>query len=180
MDLEALFGPSGACSGCWCMWWRIKRSEFACSAGEQKRLAFKVIVESGEEPGLLAYNQGSPVGWVSVAPRKVYGSLERSRLFKPLENTNTWSVVCFFIHKDHRRKGLTCFLLKEAIRFAAQHGAQVVEGYPVIPRSDRAEDAYLFTGIVTTFLEAGFTEVDRPSERRVLMRHFIKRNKEIR
>ena len=48
MDLEALFGPRGACSGCWCMWWRIKRSEFACSAGEQKRLAFKAIVESGK------------------------------------------------------------------------------------------------------------------------------------
>ena len=124
-------------------------------------------------PGLLAYHQGSPVGWISVGQRKVYGSLERSHLFKPLENTNTWSVVCFYIHKGHRRKGLTRFLLKEAIRFAALHGAQVVEGYPVIPRSDRAEDAYLFTGVVSAFLEAGFYEVDRPSERRVLMRHFI-------
>ena len=25
-DLEELFGENGACGGCWCMWWRLKRS----------------------------------------------------------------------------------------------------------------------------------------------------------
>jgi hypothetical protein len=25
--LEQLFGPNGACGGCWCMWWRIEKGE---------------------------------------------------------------------------------------------------------------------------------------------------------
>jgi hypothetical protein len=28
IDLEKLFGAHGACGGCWCMWWRLKRSVF--------------------------------------------------------------------------------------------------------------------------------------------------------
>jgi hypothetical protein len=27
-EFEALFGERGACGGCWCMLWRLKRSEF--------------------------------------------------------------------------------------------------------------------------------------------------------
>jgi hypothetical protein len=27
-DFETLFGVRGACGGCWCMFWRLTRSEF--------------------------------------------------------------------------------------------------------------------------------------------------------
>ena len=27
-DFEILFGRRGACSGCWCMWWRSKRKVY--------------------------------------------------------------------------------------------------------------------------------------------------------
>ena len=53
-DLQALFGPSGADGGCWCMWWRIPRSQFARQAGEGNRKAMESIIRSGEVPGLLA------------------------------------------------------------------------------------------------------------------------------
>src|SRR5437773_770027 len=33
-DLEELFGPRGACGGCWCMWWKLPRSEFKKGRGE--------------------------------------------------------------------------------------------------------------------------------------------------
>ena len=33
-DLERLFGPRGACAGCWCMWWKTTRKEFEAGKGE--------------------------------------------------------------------------------------------------------------------------------------------------
>jgi hypothetical protein len=27
-DFEELFGRRGACGGCWCMWWRLKKKDF--------------------------------------------------------------------------------------------------------------------------------------------------------
>jgi hypothetical protein len=106
-DFEELFGPRGACGGCWCMWWRLKRSKFEVQKGEANRRAMKAIVESGEVPGLLAYVQGKAVAWCSVAPRGHYSALQRSRILKPVDETPVWSVVCFFVIRGYRRKGIS-------------------------------------------------------------------------
>ena len=33
-DFENLFGERGACGGCWCMSWRIKKAEFEKCKGD--------------------------------------------------------------------------------------------------------------------------------------------------
>jgi hypothetical protein len=48
-DLETLFGPRGAVGGCWCMWWRLKRSEFDQQKGAGNRAALQG--HAGEVPG---------------------------------------------------------------------------------------------------------------------------------
>ncbi len=50
-DAEALFGPRGACGGCWCMFWRLSRGEFTKGKGEGNRRAFRALVRGGAEPG---------------------------------------------------------------------------------------------------------------------------------
>jgi len=69
-DLEKLFGPRGACAGCWCMYWRLPAREYRSSSGEGNRKAFRRIVKDGAVPGLLAYERGEPVGWCAVEPRE--------------------------------------------------------------------------------------------------------------
>ena len=69
-DFVELFGERGAYGGCWCMWWRLTRREFEQGQGEVNRQRMKAIVDSGRIPGILAYLQGKPVGWCSVAPRE--------------------------------------------------------------------------------------------------------------
>jgi len=64
------------------MWWRLKRSEFLKQKGEGNKKALKRIVDSSEVPGILAYAQGQPIGWCSIAPRESYPALERSRVLK--------------------------------------------------------------------------------------------------
>ncbi len=170
-DLETLFGPRGACGGCWCMYWRLRRSEFEQFKGEGNRQFLKSIVDSGEVPGLLAYHDGKPVGWVSVGPRPAFSALERSRILKPVDEQPVWSVVCFFVARAYRRKGVTIALLKAAVEYAHQRGAAILEGYPVEPKDAKAPDPFVYTGLASAFLQAGFQEVLRRSETRPIMRY---------
>jgi GNAT superfamily N-acetyltransferase len=169
-DLEALFGERGACGGCWCMWWKLTRSQFGRQQGPGNRRAFRRLVTSGETPGLLAYHRGTPVGWCAVAPREAYPALERSRVLGRIDAQAVWSVVCFFVARSFRRRGVTVALLRAAVAYAKRRGAEVVEGYPVAPRSGKMPDAFAFTGLVPAFRKAGFFEVARRSPTRPIMR----------
>jgi GNAT superfamily N-acetyltransferase len=172
-DFEAVLGPHGAYGGCWCMYWRLKRPEFNAQHGDGNRQAMKSLVESGCTPGLLGYLDGRPVGWVSVAPRVEFPVLNNSRILKAVDDQPVWSVNCFYVVRRSRRKGVSVALIKAAVRFAAEHGAQIIEGYPVDPRKGDYPDAYIYTGAMSAFLQAGFVEVSRRSETRPIMRFYL-------
>jgi len=167
-DIETLFGPRGACAGCWCMWWRLTRAEFQKNAGAGNRRAFKKLVDSGAVPGILAYDGGVPVGWCAVEPKASYASLARSRT-KTVDDRPTWSVTCFFIAKSHRKQGLSLTLLQAASDHARANGATLVEGYP-IDTDKQAMDFSSFMGTAQIFGRAGFHEAARPSASRPIMR----------
>jgi GNAT superfamily N-acetyltransferase len=174
-DLEKLFGPRGADGGCWCMYWRLKQSDFNRGSGEPNKQAFKQIVDAGEVPGLLAYVGQEPVGWVSLSPREVYPKLERSRILQRVDDQPVWSIVCFFIARGYRRKGLSAALIAAAVQYASAHGACVVEGYSVEPKDVRKYPMmYAYTGLASAFRKAGFKEVVRRSDTRPIMRYVIK------
>ena len=81
-ELSDLFGRAGAFSHCWCTWWRQTSNEFSTGVrdgGAGNRALMHAVVEAGSEPGLLAYRDGKPVGWISVAPRPQFGRVLRSR-----------------------------------------------------------------------------------------------------
>jgi GNAT superfamily N-acetyltransferase len=171
LDLEKLFGPRGACAGCWCMYWRLSRTQFDEQQGELNCRNLKALVDAGVIPGLLAYSDGEPVGWCSIAPRDEFPTLARSRILKPVDDQPVWSVVCFFIARGQRRKGLTVHLLKASIEYARSNGARIIEGYPVEPRDGKAPDVFVYTGLLSAFIQAGFTEVLRRSPTRPIMRY---------
>jgi len=130
-DLETLFGPErGAGSGCWCMWWRLKRSEFEKQKGEANKEVMKRIIKSGEIPGIIAYSGKEPVCWCSVSPRETYPVLGRSRILKKVDEKPVWSIVCFFIARPFRKMGLSVALLKFITEYCKKKGAKETEGCP--------------------------------------------------
>ncbi|HVP37051.1 MAG TPA: GNAT family N-acetyltransferase [Terriglobales bacterium] len=173
-DFEILFGERGACGGCWCMLWRLPRSKWQQQLGEKNRKAMKKIVDSGEIPGILAYADGRPIGWCSIAPRETFQLLERSRIMGKVDEKPVWSVVCFFVAKPFRQKGVSVAMLKRATEYAGRKGAKIVEGYPTEPKKERMPDVFANTGLASAFRQAGFKEVIRRSETRPIMRYFIK------
>jgi GNAT superfamily N-acetyltransferase len=172
-DLAALFGPRGACGGCWCMHWRLTSREYEAGKGAVNRRALQETVAAGPAPGLLAYDAGQPTGWCAVGPRATFARLVRSRILAPVDDRPVWSVVCFYVDRDHRGRGVTVALLEAATRYAAAQGARIVEGYPVEPRNENVPPVFAFTGLASAFRRAGFREVARRSPTRPIMRREV-------
>lgn len=155
------------------MWWRTTRSAFSATKGEGNRAAFRQIVDSGEVPGLLLYEHDQPVGWCSVAPRDRFSALARSRALPLIDDAAPWSVPCLFVRRDRRRRGISVELLRAAVGYAGENAARTLEGYPVQPRKASMPDAFAWTGTVSAFRSAGFTEAARGPTGRVIMRHEV-------
>jgi GNAT superfamily N-acetyltransferase len=168
-DLVALFGPRGACAGCWCMWWRMPSREFEAGKGAGNRAALRRLVRSGEPPGILAYADGEAVGWCAVGPREVFPRLEGSRILKRVDDEDVWCVPCLFVARGRRRRGVSTALVRAALTYAASWGARIVEAYPK-DAADEQVDAFVWTGLASTFRSAGFEEVARRSPTRPIMR----------
>jgi GNAT superfamily N-acetyltransferase len=173
-DLAALFGKNGACGGCWCMWWRVTGAEYNRGRGEPNRLLMRLIVDSGEIPGILAYEGRRAVGWCSIGPRERFGRLERSPVLKRIDEEPVWSVVCFFVEKSIRRMGVNAALLRAAVDYARTQDARIVEGYPAHCSTTRKADSAVYMGALSTFLEAGFVEAGRGRAGRPIVRHTIR------
>jgi len=173
-DVEQLFGQRGACGGCWCMSWRLARSDFVRQRGEMNRKALKGLVYSGKIPGILAYSEGQPIGWCAVAPREAFPRLKGSRILRQVDDKPVWSVVCFFVAKAFRGKGMSVRLLDAALNHVRRQGGNIVEGYPVEPNRDwRPPDPFVYTGLASAFRRAGFVEVCRRSRTRPIMRYVL-------
>ena len=172
-DFEELFGPRGACAGCWCMFWKLRGKAFEEVRGYETRQMHKSIVDSGVSTGLLAYLHGGVVGWVAVEPRTAYEKLAHSRTLKPIDDQPVWSVTCFFVAKRFRRQGITVELLKAAIDHVHKQGGRIVEGYPVETK-ETMPAPFIYTGTASAFQQAGFQEVERRSPTRPIFRYFIK------
>jgi GNAT superfamily N-acetyltransferase len=119
---------------------------------------------------VLAYVNQEPVGWCAVAPRAEYDYLARSRVLRPLDDRPVWSVSCLFVSSRYRGRGVSVQLLRAAVEMAGKAGAEIVEGYPVIPYAARMPAAFAWTGTLAAFREAGFEEVARGAPKRPIMR----------
>ena len=169
-DLDRFSERHGKFRYCSCMRWRMRSAEFKRSMKEDRVAALNRLVEQGMSVGILAYVDGEPVGWCSIAPRESYAALEHYAGLPRLDDAPTWSIVCFFVDRSLRRQGVTLGLLRAAVEYARNRGAAIIEGYPVPPGAR----LYTFMGSPATFRRAGFLDVTPRGQRRQVMRHFVR------
>ncbi|MBI4641441.1 MAG: GNAT family N-acetyltransferase [Candidatus Tectomicrobia bacterium] len=169
-DFETLFregrgplppGEDLAGGGCWCMEFRLPPCEFRRGQGEPNRLAMKALVESGQVSGILAYVDGDPVGWCSVAPRDQCVGLDHCEALHRVDREPVWSLVCFFVARSHRGQGVMRSLLRAALSFAHAQGARILEAYPREQAVPDPSGASGYRGLVSTLQSMGFVEVVR-------------------
>jgi GNAT superfamily N-acetyltransferase len=181
-DLLAIFGVRGYPAYCQCQKFKMKSwaewKELQV-VGRMERLRSETHCGFPSAPatsGLVAYLDGEPLGWCAVEPRTAYPRLLRTPVpWKGRDEDNAddgvWAIVCFVTRAGYRRRGITRALVRAAVDFARQRGARALEGYPmVVEPGENVTWGELNVGNRTIFVDAGFTEVSRPTLRRVVMR----------
>jgi GNAT superfamily N-acetyltransferase len=186
-DLQAIFGTSdypgpGRCN---CQRYKSETFIWSMSAAEcRRRLREQTNCDDPSAPsttGLVAYlglagAEREPVGWVAVEPRSEYSRLWKVRTVwsgrqEDKADDSVWSVTCFATRKGYRKRGITYALAAATVGYARKNGARALEAYPMITHPGKEITwGELHVGARQVFAEAGFTEIHRPSPRRVVMR----------
>lgn len=174
-DLGQLFSTEPVAEGCWCMWFIIPVREFHAAGSEGNRASFVELAAISKQPmGLLAYQDGEPVGWCAVGPAERYIRAMKTPTYitgaGPWE-AGTWFVPCFFIRKDVRRAGVGPALLEAAVQLAQENGGTAIEGFPFSGSKKRSGDVQVGTELL--FSSCGFEVIRTPSTSRVVMRRML-------
>jgi GNAT superfamily N-acetyltransferase len=167
-----LFGERGACGNCWCMSFRLPKKEWEeGKLHDGNKNAMKKLVQNNKPTGILGMYKGEAIAWCALAPREDFAKLANSRVHKRIDDKPVWSIPCFFVKKDYRRKGVSVAMLKGIITYGKKHHIRILEAYPAIPTQEKLPDAFAWIGLYTSFKRAGFTIVDRTSKHRPMVRY---------
>jgi GNAT superfamily N-acetyltransferase len=180
-DLQAIFGTADYSGRCCCQHFKTRDWHWASMTHEEHQNRLRTQTNCGDPQavttsGLVAFLGTEPVGWVAVEPRTAYARLPRVRTVwsgrqEDKTDDNVWAVTCFVTRKGYRRRGITYALAAATVDHARGQGATALEAYPMITEPGREITwGELHVGSRQVFDEAGFTEVSRPSARRVVMR----------
>jgi GNAT superfamily N-acetyltransferase len=178
-DLVELFvrpGPRGGkpfTDGCWCQFWHLRGKAYDAGWGESNRQRLERQVRSRRAPGLLAFLDGEPIGWCRLGPREEFERLEASRALARVDDEEVWSVVCFSVYPDAKRRGIASALLHAACAHAAGAGARILEGYAARPEHPNIDS---YTGYLPMFLAAGFERVADGGRRTIVRRRVDRDN----
>jgi GNAT superfamily N-acetyltransferase len=179
-DLRIIFGTRGPAARCQCQRYKLEPKEsFGSFPAEERAFRLRRQTDCGNPDsdttsGLVAYIDGDPVGWCAVEPRPAYPGLVR--VFRvPWDgrdedktDESVWAVTCLFTRAGFRKRGVSRALTRAAVDFARERGARALEAYPMVSKKALLEE--LHPGTESVYVDAGFTEVLRPTLRRAVMR----------
>jgi len=173
-DVRALFEGHGE-RGCWCQYWRQSSSAYSNAASGSGEKNLRKQVGNGPSPGLIAYLDKKPVGWLGFWPRTQMERLVRSRTIPCIDAKPVWSIVCFMVRVGYRRQGVANALLIGAVDFARESGIPALEAYPIDSENRRVDVTFGYVGFTSMFESAGFRRIAETSAKsagrpRVLMR----------
>lgn len=172
-DVQAALTGGGDGKTCQCTWPVMRSAQYRATSPAERREFLHSQVVSDTPPGLVAYVDGEPAGWVRVGPRTAHQRIANSRVAapspEPMDDPTVWVVSCFSVRNEHRRKGVSAALLDAAVAYARAEGARVLEAYPVDNTATKPSANSLFVGALSTFADAGFDVVAAPTETRRLV-----------
>jgi len=113
------------------------------------------LCQQDPPPGVLAYLDGTPVGWAAVHPRRET-SFARNRLIPHVDDIDVWSLWCFRVRPGYRKQGVLHALVEGAVAHARASGAVAIEGYPVDNNGEKVNLTMAYVGTRQLFERADF------------------------
>ena len=160
-DVRQVIGPKRPDANvCWCLTYRIPSKLNRELRGPKRGELVSELCDLDPPPGVLAYDEGTPVGWAGAAPRADLNSFARSNSKIPhVDDLPVWTVWCFRTRAGNRGRGIAHALLGGAIEFARSYDAPAIEGYPVDNGTERVDLTMGYVGTRSLFERAGFAKV---------------------
>ena len=152
-------------SQCWDMHPRYtspQKRELGMTGKDNERKRREVLAKLARRrrntPLLVAYVDREPAGFVSLGPRTDFAVVAKSRATPPVDELDAWVIPCLTVRRGYRGMGIAVALLRAAVDYAAERGAEAVDGYP---RADgkRVHDDFAFIGTEALFKKAGYRKV---------------------
>lgn len=137
-------------AACYCMYHHLPHDMWGERRWQDNRADLAARINSGETTGVLAYSEGSMVGWCNASLRK-----ELPARTEGTEEDQTVLVTsCFQIAPPYRGHGIATRLLAGAIELAKKQECSAVEGFP--NSNPDATNPEAFPGPVALYRSAGF------------------------
>ncbi|WP_394820955.1 GNAT family N-acetyltransferase [Pendulispora albinea] len=152
---------------CYCRYWHfsgttnawLERSAFSPEVSREEQVR---ALEAGDPSarGLVAVAvPDKVVGWIKVAPRAAVPKLRKGRVYGALDlgsDDGVYSIACFLVHPEHRRKGVARALVEAAEGAVRAWGGRAIEAYP--RRSgELLRDEEVWMGPERIYIDAGYT-----------------------
>lgn len=163
--LAALFEACG--SACFCRWWHFAGTknewiERCALRPEENRRELEEALAAGSDSarGIVAIAGDEVVGWMKLAPRASLPKLRALPVYRAHElgtDEGVFSIGCFLVHPEHRRRGVARAMLAAAPTIVRAWSGTAIEAYPhAIDRTMYDEEAWM--GPNALFEHAGFTQ----------------------
>jgi GNAT superfamily N-acetyltransferase len=152
---------NGVWNGCWCTSFHPARG--AQYAGWEGSRAYKeCLVRAGEAHAALVFDGAAAVGWCQYGtPAELPNIYHRREYEAGLKSEPDYRITCFFVDRDHRRRGVAAVALAGALDLIAHAGGGLVEAYPQDTPGKKTSASFLYNGTRGLFERAGF-EYERP------------------
>ena len=107
-DVATLVGPkkSPTANVCFCPTYRLRNKEHNALHGTARGEKMRELCTLDPPPGVVAYQDGEPVGWAAVHPRAAT-SFAVNRRIPHLDDLAVWSLWCVRVRPGHRKQGIT-------------------------------------------------------------------------
>lgn len=116
-------------SKCYCNDFHFLGDVETCTRDTSRTLIINRIKEN-ELQGYLVFENDNPIGWCNANNRLNYQRLLRDYDLIDNPDDKVCSVVCFLIHPDYRRQGISQKILEKIIEDYSNTDYDYIESYP--------------------------------------------------
>jgi GNAT superfamily N-acetyltransferase len=169
---------NGVWGGCWCLAFHARAAAGRIGTQALNRSEKERRVRAGEAHAALVYEGSAAVGWCQFGtpaelPRIKYRAAVEERPERP-----DWRITCFFVDRDHTRRGVAAAALAGALAEIARLGGGTVESYPEDVEGRKVSRSFLHNATVSLFERHGFKRDRRVGKNRWVMSTLVRRSQE--
>jgi GNAT superfamily N-acetyltransferase len=151
------FADNAGWAGCYCYFFRIACGDdvWCARSSEENREASRGEILEGKLTGFLAYRGSTPVAFCHAGPKAGFPRLAADSRYLTEETAATYSIVCFIVKREERKKGIATAFLRRLVAEAEGKGFAFLESYP--SAKNPATDADNYRGPESMYRKFGFS-----------------------